>query len=180
MIEVLNTDAEGRIVLADALAYTRDTYHPRLIIDLATLTGACVVALGTRRAGLFTQSDEVRHRLWELGSETGDWVWPLPMAEEFEEQIKSEIGLVKNTGGRDGGACTAASFLRHWVGDVPWVHLDIAGPGWTKKELPHLESGATGFGVRLVAEYLCELASARSEPHFNGKPNRLKKKAAAV
>lgn len=156
VIEVLNTDAEGRVILADALAYARETYHPRLMIDLATLTGACVVGLGARRAGLFTQREEIRKRLWDLGTQTGDWVWPLPMRDEFEDQIRSEIALVKNTGGREGGACTAATFLRHWAGDVPWVHLDIAGPAWITKELPHLEIGATGFGVRLVTEYLRE------------------------
>lgn len=154
VIEVLNTDAEGRVVLADALAYVRETYKPRLMIDLATLTGACVVALGTGRAGLFTQDKRTRDQLWELGERTGDLVWPLPMGEEYTEAIKSEIALVKNAGGREGGACTAASFLSHWVEKTPWVHLDIAGTGWITKALPHLEAGATGFGVRLVTEFL--------------------------
>ncbi len=102
------------------------------------LTGACVVALGGARAGLFATDAKVRDRLWSRSEEVGDPVWPLPMGDEFDDQIKSDVALVKNTGGREGGASTAASFLRHWAGDVPWVHLDIAGPAWTTKELPHL------------------------------------------
>lgn len=158
VIEVLNTDAEGRVVLADALAYARETYHPDLMIDLATLTGACVVALGSKRAGLFTDQEKLRDRLMEVGEDTGDRVWPLPMGEEYDEQIRSDAGLVKNTGGREGGACTAASFLRHWAGDGAWAHIDIAGPAMGGKDLPHLERGATGFGVRLVTEYLRRFA----------------------
>lgn len=154
VIEVLNTDAEGRVVLADALSYARETYRPDLIIDLATLTGACVVALGSRRAGLFTDDETLRRQFYEVGESTGDRVWPLPMGEEYDDQIRSDVGLVKNTGGREGGACTAASFLRHWAGFGKWVHLDIAGPAMGGKELPHLEKGATGFGVRLVTEFL--------------------------
>ena len=153
-IEVLNTDAEGRVVLADALAYARDQYHPDLTVDLATLTGACVVALGGRRAGLFTVDERIRGLFFSVGEDTGDRVWPLPMGEEYAEQIQSDVALVKNTGGREGGACTAASFLQHWSGDGPWVHLDIAGPAMGLKELPLLEKGATGFGVRLITEFL--------------------------
>jgi leucyl aminopeptidase len=158
-IEVLNTDAEGRIVLADALGYARDVFKPDLIIDLATLTGACVVALGGRRAGLFTTDEALRARFHAIGEETGDRVWPLPVGEEYDEQIRSDVALVKNTGGREGGACTAASFLRHWAGDRPWVHLDIAGPAMGTKEVPYLEKGATGFGVRLVTEFLRQHAA---------------------
>ena len=154
VIEVLNTDAEGRVILADALAYARDTFKPDLMIDMATLTGACVVALGGRRAGMFTQDETLRRQLFAVGEDTGDRVWPLPMGEEFDEQIRSDVGLVKNTGGREGGACTAASFLKHWAGDTRWVHLDIAGPAATTREWAHLEKGATGFGVRLVTEFL--------------------------
>ena len=154
VIEVLNTDAEGRVVLADAIAYARKTFKPDLIIDLATLTGACVVALGGRRAGLFTDDETVRRHLFEVGEETGDRVWPLPMGEEYDDQIRSDVGLVKNTGGREGGACTAASFLKHWAEQTRWVHLDIAGPAMGGRDLAHLEKGATGFGVRLVTEFL--------------------------
>ena len=154
MIEVLNTDAEGRVVLADALAYGRETFQPDLMIDLATLTGACVVALGSKRAGLFTADESLRTGLIAVGESTGDRVWPLPMGEEFDDQIRSDVALVKNTGGREGGASTAASFLQHWAGDIRWAHLDIAGPAMGAKEVPHLEKGATGFGVRLVTEFL--------------------------
>ena len=153
-VEVLNTDAEGRIVLADALAYAVKAYKPRLIFDLATLTGACVVALGGQRAGVFSTDAKIRQDLWEHSEAAGDPVWPLPQGDEFDEAIKSDVALVKNTGGREGGASTAASFLRHWTGETPWVHLDIAGPAWVTREFPYLEKGATGFGVRLVADYL--------------------------
>jgi leucyl aminopeptidase len=159
VIEVINTDAEGRVVLADALAYGRETYRPDLMIDLATLTGACVVALGGKRAGLFTDDELTRARLIAIGEETGDRVWPLPMGEEYDDQIRSDAGLVKNTGGREGGACTAASFLKHWAGSTKWAHLDIAGPAMGGRDVPHLEKGATGFGVRLVTQYLMRYAS---------------------
>ncbi|MBI1842731.1 MAG: leucyl aminopeptidase [Verrucomicrobia bacterium] len=171
VIEVLNTDAEGRVVLADALAYGRETFKPDLMIDLATLTGACVVALGSKRAGLFTQDEGLRGGLIAVGESTGDRVWPLPMGEEYDEQIRSDAGLVKNTGGREGGACTAASFLEHWAGDARWAHIDIAGPAMGGKDAPHLEKGATGFGVRLVAEFL--------RRHAAGLPRRQKTPAGA-
>ncbi len=158
-IEVLNTDAEGRIVLADALSYAVKNHQPKAIFDLATLTGACVVALGGSRAGLFTDDETLRAQLWSRSEEVGDPVWPLPVGDEFDEQIKSDVALVKNTGGREGGASTAASFLRHWTGGLPWVHLDIAGPAWITKDLPYLEKGATGFGVRLVVDYLRRVAA---------------------
>ncbi|MDE1171609.1 MAG: leucyl aminopeptidase [Verrucomicrobium sp.] len=153
-IEVLNTDAEGRIVLADALAYAVKHLKPKLMFDMATLTGAVVVALGGGRTGLFATDEKIRQDLWENSEEAGDPAWPLPFAEEYSDQIKSDVALVKNTGGRQGGASTAASFLHHWTGDTPWVHLDIAGTAWTTKELPYLEKGATGAGVRLITDYL--------------------------
>jgi leucyl aminopeptidase len=124
------------------------------MVDMATLTGACVVALGSRRAGLFTNDETLRRQFFQVGEDTGDRVWPLPLGEEYDEQIRSDVGLVKNTGGREGGACTAASFLKHWAGETRWVHLDIAGPAATTREWPHLEKGATGFGVRLITEFL--------------------------
>jgi leucyl aminopeptidase len=112
------------------------------------------VALGGSRAGLFTTDEALRRDLWSRSEDAGDPVWPLPLGDEFAEQIKSDIALVKNAGNREGGACTAASFLQHWSGGLPWVHLDIAGPAWTTKELPYLEKGATGFGVRLIVDHL--------------------------
>jgi leucyl aminopeptidase len=153
-IEVLNTDAEGRIVLADLLAYAREKLKPSLMIDLATLTGACIIALGPKRAGLFTEDRILRDELQILGEETGDRLWPLPVGEEFDEMIRSDIATVKNIGGREGGACTGASFLKAWAGKVPWVHIDIAGPAWITKEEKYLHKGATGYGVRLITEFI--------------------------
>jgi leucyl aminopeptidase len=158
-IEVLNTDAEGRVVLADALAYARLHYKPRYMVDFATLTGACVIALGPHRAGLFTGDATLRQEIMKAGRSTGDQVWELPLGDEYDEMIRSDVALVKNTGGREGGASTAASFLKAWVEDVPWAHLDIAGTAWTTRDLPHLEKGATGFGVRLIVEALQSLAA---------------------
>ncbi len=151
-IEVLNTDAEGRVILADALSYARKHHNPRLMIDMATLTGAVIRALGFYRAGLFTEVEEWREQLVAIGEQTGERLWPLPMGDEYADKIKSDVALVKNTGGPEAGASTAASFLRHWAEKTPWIHLDIAGTGWTTSNLPHLEKGATGFGVRLLVE----------------------------
>ena len=152
-IEVLNTDAEGRIVLGDALAYAK-RLKPQAIIDLATLTGACVVALGPFAAGLFSNNDKLSGRVRAAGEMTGDRVWPFPLWDDYHEMIKSPVADIKNTGGRYGGAITAAAFLQKFVGDVPWVHLDIAGTAWTTEEKPHLARGGTAFGVRLLVELL--------------------------
>ncbi|VVM05523.1 leucyl aminopeptidase [Methylacidimicrobium cyclopophantes] len=159
-IEVLNTDAEGRILLADAVGYAVERYAPRLLFDLATLTGACIVALGRHRAGVFTPDLGLRDQLWHLGELAGEPVWPLPLGEEFEDAIRSDVALVKNVSGtREGGGSVGAAFIRHWIGDTPWVHLDIAGPAWTNRELPYLEKGVTGFGVRLLTRYLLSLVA---------------------
>lgn len=154
-IEVLNTDAEGRIVLADALAYADKHYQPKEIIELSTLTGACLIALGNLRAGVFTRDNQSAQSLFAAGEKSGDRVWHLPMGDEFSEAMKSEIADVKNLGGgRLGGASSAASFLENFVGNTPFTHIDIAGPAWTTKPLPGLQTGATGFGVKLLLEYL--------------------------
>lgn len=153
-IEVHNTDAEGRIVLADTLAYAHAVVKPTFMIDMATLTGACLVALGMDRAGLFCDCEDAVNALKQIGETTGDRVWHLPMGEEFTELMKSPIASMKNIGGgRYGGASSAASFLQNWTGNTPWAHLDIAGTAWTTKTKPYLEMGATGFGVRLVTEF---------------------------
>lgn len=163
-IEVLNTDAEGRILLADAVGYAVERFAPRLLFDLATLTGACIVALGRNRAGVFSSDAALRDRLWELGEEAGEPVWPLPLGEEFEEAIQSDVALVKNVSGtREGGGSVGAAFIQHWTGKTPWVHLDIAGPAWVNRELPHLEKGVTGFGVRLLIRYLLSLAAQETK-----------------
>ncbi|HUI07393.1 MAG TPA: leucyl aminopeptidase [Verrucomicrobiae bacterium] len=152
-IEVLNTDAEGRIVLGDALAHARE-HQPQAIIDFATLTGACVVALGNFAAGLLGNDDKLQERIRASAERTGDRVWPLPLWQEYKDKIKSDVADIKNTGGRYGGAITAAAFLAKYVDDTPWAHLDIAGTAWTTEELPYLTKGATGFGVRLVVDLL--------------------------
>jgi len=152
-IEILNTDAEGRVVLGDALAYARER-NPQTIIDLATLTGACVVALGTFAAGLFGNDELLQSKLRAAGERTGERVWPLPLWQEYRDKIKSDVADIKNTGGRDAGAITAAAFLAKYVGDTPWAHLDIAGTAWTTEERPYLAKGATGFGVRLLLDLL--------------------------
>jgi leucyl aminopeptidase len=150
-IEVLNTDAEGRLVLADALWYCQNRFKPRLIVDLATLTGAVIVALGHHRAGLFSNNDELADRLVEAGSTVGEQVWRLPLAESYDREIDSDAADVKNIGGgRAAGSIIGAQFLQRFVNDVPWAHLDIAGTAWSNKDAPTVPKGATAFGVRLL------------------------------
>ena len=154
--EVLNTDAEGRLALGDALAYSRK-HKPQAIIDLATLTGACVVALGANITGLFTNNQPLADKVLQASKRCGEAVWQLPLTKEYFDQIKSEVAEIKNTGGRAGGAITAAAFLANFVGDTPWVHLDIAGTAWTQEgtaEKSYNPKGATGVGVRLILELL--------------------------
>lgn len=156
-IEVLNTDAEGRIVLSDALTYA-SRLKPRAIVDLATLTGACVVALGNEAAGLMGNDARLLAQLQKAAERSGERLWQLPLYTEFHEKVKSDIGFVKNTAGREGGTCTAATFLSAFVeNSIPWAHLDIAGTAWTTKEEPHRAKGATGFGVGVVVEWLRSL-----------------------
>ena len=149
-IEVINTDAEGRLVLCDALWYCQDRFKPRFMIDLATLTGAILVSLAKEHAGLFSDNDELAERLAASGAATGDTVWRMPMGETFDRMIDSDIADMKNVGGRFGGSITAAQFLRRFTGDVPWAHLDIAGVTWQNKDLPTAPKGASGWGVRLL------------------------------
>jgi leucyl aminopeptidase len=153
-IEILNTDAEGRVVLADALHYARTTWEPAAIVDLATLTGAMIVALGHWATGLFGNHAKLIERVRAAGEATAERAWPMPLADAHKEEIRSEIAEIKNTGGRPAGASTAAAFLWHFVGDTPWVHLDIAGTAWTSKAGPIQRKGATGVGVRLLSELL--------------------------
>jgi leucyl aminopeptidase len=153
-IEVLNTDAEGRIILADAIAYARLHYKPSAIIEYSTLTGAVIQALGFRRAGLFTAEAKLREALITAGNISGELLWPLPVDEEYKENILSEIATAKNTAAREGSACNSASFVKLWAENTPFVHLDIAGTAWTTKPPVHLEGGATGFGIRLTLQAL--------------------------
>jgi leucyl aminopeptidase len=159
-IEVLNTDAEGRLVLADALHLARTDHTPDALIDLATLTGACVVALGKWCSGLFGNNRRLVERLRQAGEATAERVWPMPLWEEHREHIRGDVADLKNTGGRDGGSLTAAAFLWSFVGETPWVHLDIAGTAYTEKPGPYQPRGATGVGVRLLLECLREWRGA--------------------
>jgi leucyl aminopeptidase len=172
-VEVINTDAEGRLVLADVLSYCQDRFAPAAMVDLATLTGAIIVALGHEHAGLFSNDDELAARIIAAGKNTGEACWRMPLGEAYDKQIKSDIADMKNVGGRPGGSITAAQFLQRFVGrkeagaknggggnakggngapapHLPWAHIDIAGTAWTTKDLPAAPKGATGFGVRLL------------------------------
>lgn len=153
-IEVLNTDAEGRLILADALAFGIDL-KPDLMIDLATLTGACIVALGEEVAGLFSKDKKLAEDLCGVAEEVGEKFWPLPLESSYQELLKSEVADLKNvTGKKYAGAITAALFLEEFVGSVPWVHLDIAGPAWAEKGTDLIPKGGTGFGVRTILNFL--------------------------
>lgn len=149
-IEVINTDAEGRLVLADALGYA-ERYRPAAVIDLATLTGACVVALGHAASGMMGNDEPLQDRVRAAGEATGERVWPLPLWKDYHDQIESHVADVKNTGGRWGGALTAGAFLEQFT-DRPWVHLDIAGTAYTESSKPYCPRGATGVGVRLLVQ----------------------------
>ena len=154
-IEVLNTDAEGRLVLADALWYCQDRFKPRLMIDLATLTGAVIVALGHHQAGLFSNNDQLAERLVEAGKAVGEQVWRLPLAESYDREIDSDAADVKNIGGgRAAGSIIGAQFVQRFVNEVPWAHLDIAGTAWSTKDAPTVPKGATAFGVRLLDRFV--------------------------
>jgi leucyl aminopeptidase len=152
-VEVLNTDAEGRLILADALTYARKL-EPTVLIDHATLTGACLVALGQWRAGLYANDDELRARYAEAGQRAAEAFWPLPLDEDLKETIKSPIADLKNTGDGYGGSIAAALFLREFVGDTKWVHLDIAGPAFLSGPHDISPKGGTGFGVRTALEFI--------------------------
>ncbi len=153
-IEINNTDAEGRVVLADAIGYARRDCRAAAIIDLATLTGACVIALGDWAAGLWHTDATLQSGLLAASARAGERLWPMPMYEEYREQIKSDVALIKNSSGRPGGANTAAAFLRTFAEDTPWAHLDIAGPASITKDRADLARGATGFGVRVLLEFV--------------------------
>lgn len=152
-IEVLNTDAEGRIVLGDAIVYARER-GAAAIVDLATLTGACVIALGEFAAGLFGNDDALQEKIRRAAERTGERVWPFPLWQPYKDKIKSQVADIKNTGGRYGGAITAAAFLAAYAKVTPWAHLDIAGTAWATENRPYIVKGATGFGVRLIADLL--------------------------
>jgi leucyl aminopeptidase len=153
-IEVGNTDAEGRLTLADALCYANARIKPDEIVDLATLTGACVVALGPLCAGLLASDQPLADRLLAAAEQAGERVWQLPLIEEYRENLKSDVADLNNVGPRGGGAITAALFLKEFAGATPWAHLDIAGPAFSEKDLPLAPKGATGVAVRMLLTYL--------------------------
>lgn len=148
-VEILNTDAEGRLILADALSYATE-FKPDRMIDLATLTGACIVALGLKTAGLFSADDAEAQRLMNASVATGEKVWRLPLEDDYKDALKSHVADLKNVGGKWGGAATAARFLQEFVGETPWVHLDIAGPSWADSDSPTRDAGGTGCYVRTL------------------------------
>ncbi len=149
-IEVINTDAEGRLVLADVLWYCQQKFDPQFMVDMATLTGAIIISLGHEHAGMFSNNDELAQRLEAAGKETGERLWRMPLDEEYDRQIKSDIADMKNVGGRPGGSITAAQFLQRFTNSKPWAHLDIAGVAWSTKDTAVTPKGATAFGVRLL------------------------------
>ena len=149
-IEIHNTDAEGRLVLADALWYTQSRFKPQFMVDLATLTGAMLVALGQEYAGLFSNNDELSERLYAAGQGEDEPVWRMPMGDAFDKMIDCPVADMKNVGGRNAGSITAAQFLQRFVNDVPWAHLDIAGMAWSDKSKPTVPKGGAGYGVRLL------------------------------
>lgn len=156
-VEVINTDAEGRLCLADALSYAT-RYKPSAILDLATLTGAVMIALGNQAVGLMGNNPKLIDKVRKAGFSTGERVWELPLWSEYEEQIKSDVADLKNTGGRGAGSITAGAFLKNFVEEYPWVHLDIAGTAWSDLDRPYTPKGSTGVGVRLLVQFLTDHA----------------------
>lgn len=157
--EIENTDAEGRLILADALAYGIETYNPDYVVDLATLTGAVIIALGHHYTGLLSNNQRLAKALIEAGNLSGEPAWQLPLDESFAKQIKSEVADIKNTGGRPGGTITAAEYLHKFVGKTPWAHLDIAGTAWEFTTKSYIPKGPSGTGTRTLIEYIRKIAS---------------------
>jgi leucyl aminopeptidase len=159
-IEINNTDAEGRLVLADALHYTQKEVKPAAIVDLATLTGACMVALGPHTVGLFANDDGLAARIQKAAQSVGEDYWRMPLTPALRAQLNSEVADMRNTGERYGGAITAALFLQEFVGQTPWAHMDIAGPAWTGEDAGAMHKGGTGVGVATLLAYLSAAAGA--------------------
>lgn len=156
-VEVISTDAEGRLIMSDALSYAAQHYKPQVMIDIATLTGACIVALGATTIGMMGNNERLKEMMRKAAETTGEKVWELPLWREYDELIKSRVADVKNVGGRPAGAITAAAFLQKFVGAYPWVHLDIAGTAYTQEgsvDKTYIPKGATGVGVRLITQLL--------------------------
>jgi leucyl aminopeptidase len=156
-IEIVNTDAEGRLVLCDALSYAR-RFKPAAVIDAATLTGAVVIALGNQASAVMGNDDALAVEVRDAGERAGERCWPLPLWDEYRDLVKSDIADVKNSGGRGAGSIAGGWFLREFVDGFPWVHLDIAGTAYTDGEAAHQAKGPTAFGVRLFSEFLLQRA----------------------
>ena len=154
-IEILNTDAEGRLILCDALTYT-ERFKPAAVVDIATLTGACVIALGAHASGLLANDDNLAEELLQAGESSGDRAWRLPLWDDYQQQLDSNFADMGNVGGREAGTITAACFLSRYTKDMTWAHLDIAGTAWTKGKT----KGATGRPVGLLTEFLMRRAGA--------------------
>jgi leucyl aminopeptidase len=151
-VEVTNTDAEGRLVLGDVLAWAVEAFEPAAIVDVATLTGACVVALGKITSGLFATPQWWTDQVRRLADRSGDRCWPMPLFEEYAEQLKSDIADMMNVGGRPAGSITAAMFLKEFTGGLPWAHFDVAGTAWAEESKPYQPKGPNGIAVRTLAE----------------------------
>jgi leucyl aminopeptidase len=160
-VEVINTDAEGRLVLGDALWYCQDRFKPQFMINLATLTGAIIVALGHEHAGVFANNDQLADRLVASGKAVEEKLWRMPLGDAYDRALDTDAADMKNIGGRDAGSITAAQFLQRFVNGVPWAHLDIAGTTWSKKDTQIVPKGATAFGVRLLERFVAD--------HYEGK-----------
>jgi leucyl aminopeptidase len=156
-VEVINTDAEGRLVLCDAIAWVQKHYQPTTIVDLATLTGAMVISLGNEQAGIFSNDDGLAAKLIASATDTGDKLWRQPLGEAYDRLIDSPIADMKNVGPREAGSITAAQFIQRFVNEgVAWAHLDIAGVAWSEKPRSTSDKGATGYGVRLLDDYVAQ------------------------
>jgi len=155
-IEIHNTDAEGRLVLADVLWYAQQRFKPQFMIDLATLTGAIIISLGHEHAGMFTNDDNLSEQLMKAGLATGEKVWRMPLGDAYDKKLNTDGADMKNVAGRDGGSITAAQFLQRFVNKVPWAHLDIAGMAWSNSTSPIVPRGGTGYGVRLLDRFVRE------------------------
>ncbi len=155
-VEIINTDAEGRLVLGDVMWYCQERFQPAFMVDLATLTGGIIVALGHEHAGLFSNDDALAAKLLATGTAWGETLWRMPLGEAYDKMLKSEIADMKNVGGRPGGSISAACFLQRFTNGVPWAHLDIAGTAWSSKDSPTIPKGATAYGVRLIDRLVAE------------------------
>ena len=162
-VEIINTDAEGRLVLADVMTYAQRHFKPAIMIDLATLTGAILVSLGMVQSGLFANDDHLAHAISDAADKTGEGTWRMPLGKDYDKLINSKIADMKNIGGRYGGSVTAACFLQRFVeNDTPWAHLDIAGMAWSDKAKPTVPAGGTGYGVRLLTHFVEHFKPASS------------------